>query len=209
VILSETEIIRPDGRGGEERVAQTAGRYLKEGKVLAIPTDTVYGLAAAVDNEEAKEKIYKIKGRSFSKPLAILVADPDSVWSRRVRYQAAADALMKAFWPGGLTIILEEGESQKTIAFRQPALKITLEIIKAAGGAVCATSANRSGLEALSTAQRVLKIFNGQIDAVIDAGPAPLGQESTVVKIEQGRAKILRLGAVSREALEDILEVDI
>lgn len=185
---------------------------LLAGSVVAFPTDTVYGLAALIAQEEAVARIYAIKGRPADKPLPVLL----STVAHLPRIAAGGDALAllaDRFWPGPLTIVLparpglppavlgHDEAGTPTIGVRVPAHFLALEIIDRAGGILAVTSANRSGEEPARTAAEVVAALAGEVDVVVDGGQAPGGVASTVVAARGSELAVLRAGAISAEEL--------
>ncbi len=198
-----------DARVDEARAVDAASTLLREGKVVAIPTETVYGLAAIITNDDAIRGIFTAKGRPADNPLIVHVANVADVASIAV-VSPLAQRLMDAFFPGALTLVLPKlshvsdlvTAGLDTVAVRMPDLAVTRAIIARAGAPVAAPSANLSGRPSPTTAQHVLDDLNGKIAAVIDAGPCREGLESTVVRIVDEQVHILRPGSVSRNDIE-------
>ncbi len=163
-----------------------AARCLAQGGLVAFPTETVYGLGADARNGEAVARLYAAKGRPRFNPLIVHLADAEA--ARHIgRFDAAADKLAAAFWPGPLTLVLPKQPGcaiadlalagLDTVAVRVPAHGIAHELIATFGGPVVAPSANRSGHVSPTSAQHVLTDLRGRIDIVIDGGPCPVGVE--------------------------------
>lgn len=188
--------------------------FLKRGELVAIPTETVYGLAADASNPEAIAKIFKAKNRPADHPVILHISDPKQVadWA----YVAANDLsiLADAFWPGPLTLILPKKPSvsplitggQATIGIRMPDHAVALEIISKLKMPVVAPSANIYTRTSPTTAQDVLQTLNGRIAAVIDGGACSVGLESTILDLSRAKPQILRPGAITRQMLENVLE---
>ena len=179
------------------------------GQVIAIPTDTLYGLAALPSLADAVDEIFRLKGRPGSKPLPVLGGSIDQLESV-VAFDADAVKLGRAFWPGGLTIVLPRaasfghdlgGGTASTVAVRVPHSAKTLQLLESTGP-LAVTSANRSGEPPASTVADVRSYF-GDAFPVVDGGPAA-GEPSTTVTLEGG-LKVLRAGAVGEEALRQSL----
>jgi L-threonylcarbamoyladenylate synthase len=194
-----------------------AARALRDGQVIAIPTDTVYGLAAAIDRPDAIERLYTIKGRPTEKAIPVLIADPADVSTLTPHLSATAVRLATAFWPGALTLVvlalpgLPSGVTTvtsggiKTVAVRVPDNSVARAIIAAAGGALAVTSANRSGAAPAIEAREVRGLGLPQPLLVVDGGPAPGGMPSTIVAATAERAEILREGAIPASAISAAL----
>ncbi len=190
-----------------------AGRLLATGELVAIPTETVYGLAADATNGEAVAAIFKAKGRPADNPLIVHIADI-SAWGGLVTHiPAAAKALADAFWPGPLTIILpaaphvprEVTAGLSTVAVRLPSHPVARAVIEAAGTPLAAPSANRSGAPSPTTAARVMQDMNGRIAAILDGGGCDVGVESTVVDLSGDTPRLLRPGGITPAQLEAVL----
>ena len=192
-----------------------AGRVLRDGGIVAFPTDTVYGLGAVYRDEKAVAKIFEAKGRDEGKPLSILVSNIDQVnlladfGSGEMAEKA--DRLMKNYWPGALTLIFKKKPGipdnvtagGETIGIRMPDLDVTLKIIEAAGLPLAAPSANTSGKRSSVTAEDVSEDLDGKIDMIIDGGACKVGLASTVVDMTGNRPKILREGVITQEMIDE------
>jgi L-threonylcarbamoyladenylate synthase len=192
---------------------EAAARCLGQGGLVAFPTETVYGLGADAGNGEAIARLYAAKGRPSFNPLIAHVGSIEA--ARRLAYfDAAADKLAAAFWPGPLTLVLpkrpEGGVADlalaglDSVAVRLPAHPIAHALLAAFKGPVVAPSANRSGHVSPTSAAHVLADLRGRIDMVIDAGPCPVGVESTIVAC-LGEPTLLRPGGLPREQIERVL----
>ncbi|MCX6140122.1 MAG: L-threonylcarbamoyladenylate synthase [Candidatus Kapabacteria bacterium] len=186
-----------------------AGRALREGSIVAIPTETVYGLAGRIDSEEALRTIFAVKGRPADNPLIVHVATVAQAHALILATERSiVDLLAAAFWPGPLTIVLRKapGLSDQitagldTVAIRMPSHPIALEVIKAAGSPLAAPSANRSGRPSPTMAVHVENDLGNSI-VILDGGPCEIGIESTVVRALADNLLILRPGVISAEAL--------
>lgn len=193
-----------------------AAELIKAGKLVAVPTETVYGLAGNGLDPEAVEKIYEVKGRPSVKPLSLMVPGPEAMDVYCEDVPQAARTLAEKFWPGPLTIIMKAKKhipsivlaGGDTVGLRCPEHKMTLELLRLAQVPFAAPSANPSGSESPKTAQRVYEYFNGQIEGIIDGGPCGLGFESTIIDMSRTPYKILRQGALPAEKIEDALAED-
>lgn len=192
---------------------QRAAALLNEGKVIAIPTDTVYGLAASLHHPAALEEIYAIKGREAGKALPVLLDGPDAIDRWAVNVSERAIVLAKAFWPGALTIVLDaspdvpEGvhRGAGTVGLRVPDSEIARAIIRAAGGGLAVTSANLSGRTEAKRAEEVRNALGDRLAMVVDGGPSSGGVPSTVVDLTGAELKILRAGAITPDDLDRAL----
>lgn len=191
-----------------------AGEILKNGGLVAFPTETVYGLGADVFNTHAVAKIFEVKKRPHFDPLICHVADRQMAETLGfITNTELFDTLTKAFWPGPLTIILPKRDcvpdlitgGLDTVAIRMPANDIALKLIKYSSGAVAAPSANPFGYLSPTKASHVIDTIGPEIEAVIDGGNACFGIESTVIDITTPKPQILRYGALAVEDIEAVL----
>jgi len=197
---------------GPEQIRQAAD-VLRSGGLVAMPTETVYGLAADATNDRAVARVYEAKGRPAINPLIIHVAGIDMA-RRYAVFSPLAERLAAAFWPGPLTLVLPRrkdghlsllaGAGLDTVALRSPAHEVARALIAAADRPLAAPSANRSGTISPTTAAHVNEGLGKNVDMILDAGPCPLGIESTIVKIEGDTATLLRPGGLARDAIEAI-----
>ncbi len=191
-----------------------AAEILKNGGVVAIPTETVYGLAASAFDEEAIKKIYKAKGRPTDNPLIVHIADINSLDAVVAGLSLKAAILAKKFWPGPLTMVLPKSRfipeivsaGLDSVAVRFPSNETAQEIIIKAGVPLVAPSANKSGKTSPTTVQHVLLDMDGLIDAVVDGGSCTIGLESTVVSLMDGSPRLLRPGAITLEDLQNVID---
>ena len=191
----------------------SAAEIICAGGLVAVPTETVYGLAGNGMDEKAVEKIYEVKGRPAIKPLSLMVASPEEIGRYAVDVPEAAKALAEKFWPGPLTIVLKANPDipeivragGDTIGLRCPDHALTLQALREAGVPFAAPSANLSGAPSPKTAGDVLKVFDGVIDAVIDGGACTLGRESTILDMSKKPYRVLRQGALPEESISDAL----
>ena len=191
----------------------SAAEIICAGGLVAVPTETVYGLAGNGMDEKAVEKIYEVKGRPAIKPLSLMVASPEEIGRYAVDVPEAAKALAEKFWPGPLTIVLKANPDipeivragGDTIGLRCPDHALTLKALREAGVPFAAPSANLSGAPSPKTAGDVLKVFDGVIDAVIDGGACTLGRESTILDMSKKPYRVLRQGALPEESISDAL----
>ncbi|MDR1565304.1 MAG: threonylcarbamoyl-AMP synthase [Oscillospiraceae bacterium] len=196
----------------------TAAKFLKSGGLCAIPTETVYGLAANALDSGAVAKIFAAKGRPQDNPLIVHIASLSMLEELVLYIPDSARRLTQRFWPGPLTIILpksgkipnEVSAGLDTVAVRMPAHSLALELITAAGVPLAAPSANLSGSPSPTCAAHVMADLNGRIDAVLDGGSCTVGVESTVITLASEKPRLLRPGAVTPEQLRELLgEVEI
>ena len=195
-----------------------AAAILREGGLVGIPTETVYGLGANGLNEQAVKNIFAAKGRPQDNPLILHI--PDVSWLERYCKDIPLTAykLAEAYWPGPMTMILYHKElvpdavtaGLDTVGMRCPAHKLCRDIIAAAGVPVAAPSGNTSGRPSPTTAQHMLEDMDGKIEAIVDGGPCAVGVESTIIDLTCNPPRLLRPGGITLEQLRDVLgEVDV
>lgn len=213
----ETKIYQAVGNE-KNKILEEAAKIIREGGLLAIPTETVYGLGANALDGKAVRKIFEAKGRPQDNPLLIHI--PDVSWLEKYceDIPPLAYRLAEAFWPGPLTMILkarpcissETTCGLETVGVRCPDSEMTSEIIRLAGVPVAAPSANRSGHPSCTSAEAVLDDFSGNIDGVVDGGTCQVGVESTILDITCVPPRLLRPGGLSLEEIrEAVPEVEI
>lgn len=193
--------------------AAIAAEIIKENGLVAIPTETVYGLGANGLNEEAVAKIFIAKGRPQDNPLILHVAQAQDIEKFCHNIPAAAYVLAEAFWPGPLTMVLPARDcvpkcttaGLPTVAVRCPDNNVTREIIRLSGVPIAAPSANISGKPSTTTAEHVLHDHDGKIAAIVDGGPCRVGVESTIVDLTDERPRLLRPGGITPEQLIAVL----
>jgi L-threonylcarbamoyladenylate synthase len=172
-----------------------AAAIVRAGGLVAFPTETVYGLAADASNPQALERLNAVKGRPPEKPYSLHLYAAAQVRERVSAIPPAAQRLMERFWPGPLTIVLPADDGT-TVGFRLPDHPVARAFLKACGVPVVAPSANRSGSAPPTDAAEVLAALGDACDGLLDGGPTPVGRESTVVQVQDGRVTVLREGAI-------------
>ncbi|MDA1193973.1 MAG: L-threonylcarbamoyladenylate synthase [Planctomycetota bacterium] len=201
-----TEVLRVLDRGALQAELERAGTLLRNGGLVAFPTETVYGIAVAAHVPAAVERLYALKGRDPTKPMTMMVAGLGPVHERCPQIPPKAMQLMKRFWPGSLTLVLPtlhaDGSAAGLIGFRYPAHPLAQGLVKAAGVPLLVPSANLSGQPPATTAEGVLLQFPDQLDLIIDGGPAERGLASTVVKVEGDEVTVLREGAIPERRID-------
>jgi len=202
-----TERLRADNPADLERAAE----LLRDGHTVAFPTETVYGLGANALSSPAVERIFVAKQRPYWDPLIVHVNDRDTL-AEVATLDVLADRLIRAFWPGPLTLLLPRSAAipdsvtagRPLVGVRSPAHPVARKLLRLAGVPIAAPSANRFGHTSPTSAAHVLDDLDGRISAVVDGGATEVGVESTVVEARQETVTIYRAGAVTKEMLEEI-----
>lgn len=204
----ETKILKDDEKG-----IKTAAEILKNGGIVAIPTETVYGLAASAYSDEAIEKVFLAKGRPQDNPLIVHISDIEEINNIVSEMPSEAKELAERFWPGPLTMVMPRTErvaprvsaGLSTVAVRMPENEVARRIIRECGLPLAAPSANLSGSPSPTTADHVIADLSGRIDAVVVSGHSKVGVESTVVSLAVKPPRLLRPGKITAEELSEIL----
>ncbi|NLT42215.1 MAG: threonylcarbamoyl-AMP synthase [Anaerolineae bacterium] len=191
---------------------QLVAQALVRGELCVIPTDTVYGVAAAVAAEPVR-RLYRAKGRPESRPIPVLLAGLDEVGQVAAQWPPAAAAIAACFWPGALTLVLparhwlpvEVTGGTGTVGLRWPAGRLVQQVIRMAGGMLAVTSANRSGELPATTAEQALEALGGLVTYVLDGGDLAGNRASTVVAIRAGEVQVLREGPIERSEIEAVV----
>ncbi|HLC01381.1 MAG TPA: L-threonylcarbamoyladenylate synthase, partial [Candidatus Bathyarchaeia archaeon] len=197
----------------EKAKVQIAAEIIKKGGLVAFPTETVYGLGADALNPKAVLALFEAKKRPLDNPPIIHVENADDVHKLAKHVPPEAELLMKHFWPGPLTLILERSHAVPdvtvagldTVAVRMPKHEVALALIRESGVPIAAPSANLAGKPSSTSAEHVLDDLNGRIDAVLDGGSTCVGVESTVLDLSVCLPMVLRPGGITFEALREIL----
>ena len=208
----ETKIVRIK-EDHEEKWIEEAGQILKDGGLVAFPTETAYGLGANALDEEAAAKIYSAKGRPSDNPLIVHIADFSDLEKIVEEVPEEAKKLADAFWPGPLTMIMRKNEKVpygttgglETVAVRMPNHDTALKMIRAGGGFIAAPSANTSGRPSPTMASHVAEDMNGKIDMILDGGSVGIGLESTIIDLSEEIPTILRPGFITQQMLADVI----
>jgi L-threonylcarbamoyladenylate synthase len=211
--LLKTQIIRLDPGNIDMDKLKAAAEVLRSGGLVAFPTETVYGLGANALDSGAVARIYQAKGRPSDNPLIVHIADKEKVRELVTCIPDSAGRLMDAFWPGPLTLVMPRAAvvsdavtaGLETVAVRMPLHPVALALIREAGVPVAAPSANTSGRPSPTSAQHVIEDLMGRVDVIIDAGPAAVGLESTVLDVTSEPAVILRPGGITPRQVEELL----
>jgi L-threonylcarbamoyladenylate synthase len=193
---------------------EAAARLIREGELVAFPTETVYGLGGDATNERAVAKIFEAKGRPQFNPLISHVLDAGEA-RRLVQWNEMADKLAARFWPGPLTLVLPRAKNSPiallatagldTAAIRAPAHPMAQALIRAAGRPIAAPSANRSGAISPTRAEHVAESLGDRVKLILDGGPCDVGLESTVLDLTTATPTLLRPGGATREAIESVI----
>ena len=203
------EVVAMDAEHLNMEAIQKAGKILKEGGLVAFPTETVYGLGGNALDSAASMKIYAAKGRPSDNPLIVHIADLKDLARITTEIPEGAQILAKKYWPGPLTMILPKADvvpkettgGLDSVAVRFPSDRIAQELIKAAGGFVAAPSANTSGRPSPTMAEHVEEDLGDAIEMIIDGGQVGIGLESTIVDFTEDIPVVLRPGYISLEML--------
>lgn len=212
----KTELLSVWTENGEDQSVNIAraAKMLAVGELVALPTDTVYGLAAVPSRPDAVRRLYAAKNRPPDKAIPILLADAGDLEIVASHLSDRVHDLVARFWPGGLTLILPKSDivppeisSSPTVAVRLPDLALTRQVISAVGSPLAVTSANRSGQPSPCAAVDVMAQLGGRIAAILDGGACPGGVPSTILDCTIDPPRILRAGAVTIEALRQFTRV--
>lgn len=211
--LMNTKIIRIDKDNIDENLIKEAAIYIREGKIVAFPTETVYGLGANGLDVIAVEGLFKAKGRPQDNPLILHIANMEQLKPLVLDIPDIALKCIERFWPGPLTILFRKSEivpymitaGLDTVAIRMPNNKVALELIKEADRPIAGPSANLSGKPSPTSVFHVIEDLNGKIDMIIDGGETGVGLESTVLDLSTDKPMILRPGGVTLEDLKELI----
>ncbi len=213
-----TELIKIDPNDSVEELMSNynlikAASIIKKGELVAMPTETVYGLGADALSSQAAKKIYRAKGRPSDNPLIVHVADMEHVEMVAADVPEAARRLAKEYWPGPLTMIFNKTDlvpyettgGLDTVAVRMPNHNVALALIKLSGGFIAAPSANVSGKPSPTEARHVQEDLNGRIPMILDSGAVGIGLESTIIDFTEETPTILRPGYITKSMAEKII----
>jgi len=208
--MPATKIIKLSIENPDAGKIKEAAEALRGGGLVAFPTETVYGLGADALNAGAVQKVFKAKGRPSDNPLIVHIASLENIHQFASLVSEKGLQLARRFWPGPLTLVFHRKKivpdivtaGLETIALRVPDHPVTLELLRQFGGGIVGPSANVSGKPSPTSAEHVYNDLNGKIDLIIDAGPAKIGIESTVLDVTADPPIILRIGGLSREDIE-------
>lgn len=195
-------MLKIDALSTNEKVIRLGARILREGGLVAFPTETVYGIGANCLDEKALERLYKVKNRPVNKPFTIHISHVDSIREAQCEITKFAEKLIKTFWPGPLTIIFKFENGK--LGFRMPANSVAKALISKSGVPVAAPSANISGDKPPTNAKDIIRTMEGKIDLILDAGETEHGEESTIVDTSVTPYKIVRSGALREEKINEV-----
>lgn len=209
----KTQIVAIDEKNIDSTAIALAGKILKQGGLVAFPTETVYGLGGDALNESSSAKIYAAKGRPSDNPLIVHIADMKALPLLVKEVPRAACLLAEKYWPGPLTMIFQKSEAVPyattggldTVAVRMPSHKTAQALIRAAGGYVAAPSANKSGRPSPTVAEYVIQDLEGAVDMIIDGGEVSIGLESTIIDLTGEQPMILRPGYITEAMLAEVV----
>ena len=204
--MSSTKIIAVNAQDINLAYLQEASLALRSGQLVIIPTETVYGIAANMLDKKAMERLVKIKQRGADKPFTLHISDREKVEEHGRDITPCAYKLMRAFWPGPLTLILKaSGKGNLTIGIRLPDNEVAQRIIRKSVVPIVCPSANLAGEPSPRTCLEALKDLDGLVDLAIDAGRTLLGTESTIVDVTADPARVVRVGALDKERVESVI----
>jgi L-threonylcarbamoyladenylate synthase len=190
-----------------------AADALRRGRLVAFPTETVYGLGANAEDPAAVQAMFAAKGRPADHPVIVHLGSADLLAEWAAEIPPAATSLAEAFWPGPLTLIVRRTSKASdlvtggldTVGLRVPGHPVAQRLLMDCGGAIAAPSANRFGRVSPTTAAHVLEELDGRVDIILDGGPCQVGLESTIVDVSRGRPTVLRPGGITAEQIEQVL----
>ncbi len=208
-----SERYRTDDPEEREQAIEAATTALQGGDLVVLPTDTVYGIAADAFDADAVADLLHAKGRGRSMPPPVLISNAATLDALAADVPAFARALVEAFWPGPLTLVCRQqgslqwdlGDARGTVALRMPDDEIALEIL-ARTGPLAVSSANATGLPAATDADQAEQMLGDLVAVIVDAGESRGGEASTIIDATSGQGRVLRVGALSLDTLNDVLE---
>jgi len=211
--MKQTVVLKVDSQQPDIEKVRVAANIIREGGLVAFPTETVYGLGADALNSKAVTALFEAKKRPIDNPPIVHVENISDVYRLAEQIPPKADQLMKEFWPGPLTLVFKRSETVPdvtvagldTIAVRMPQHAVALALIRESRGPIAAPSANLAGKPSPTSAEHVFNDLNGRIDAILNGGPTRIGVESTVLDLSVEPAMVLRPGGTSLETLKMIL----
>ena len=189
---------------GDDEAISRAAAALRDGALVVLPTDTVYGVGGHAALPGVCDQLYAAKKRPADKPLPLLISGPEALASVTDTLAPVERALAERLWPGPLTLILRTPDDSEGV--RVPDCEVARRVIAAAGGVLRVTSANVSGEPPSTTAPQAAAALGNSVAVVLDNGPSPVGRPSTVARLEGGHLRIPRHGAISRELLHELCQ---
>lgn len=209
----KTEVVKIDPQDPDLGIIEKAAAVIRDGGLVVLPTDTVYGLVCDPGRAEAVHRIYQVKGRPRELPLALLLHDTAQVGVYVQEVPEGAVRAIQQFWPGPLTVVVRDrGEAtaavrarKDTVGLRLPAHLVPRLVADSVGCALASTSANRSGRPAPVTAEEAVGELEGLVGLALDGGRTPTGQESTVLSFASDPPRVLRAGAITISRLREVL----
>jgi L-threonylcarbamoyladenylate synthase len=204
----------PTSTEEEREIAiEAAAQAVQRGALVVLPTDTVYGIGADAFDHDAVQALLDAKGRGREMPPPVLISAATTLAALATNVQSYVEALTEAFWPGPLTLICEQqpsltwdlGETRGTVAVRMPDHEIALALLERTGP-LAVSSANLSGLPPATEAAAAEGMLGASVDVVLDSGPSPKGEASTILDVRASQPRVLRLGALSAAELNDVIQ---
>lgn len=199
--MPQTKILKINPQDPDEKQLRLAADILREGGLVIIPTETVYGIAADRNNKKTIDRLFEIKQRPKDKNLSVHIEAKERIDDLAIDIPIAAYKLIDKYWPGPLTLVLKSKDG-KTVGLRMPDHKIALRIIDLSGVEVVCPSANISGALAPVDFSQAIKVFDGLVDLAVDAGTSAVGVESSVVDLTHPLPKVLREGAIRKKDID-------
>lgn len=196
-----------------EKAVEAATLAVQRGLLVVLPTDTVYGIAADAFDPAAVRELLAAKGRGREMPPPVLVSSATTIDALATKIPGYARALVEAFWPGPLTLVCHQqgslqwdlGDTRATVALRMPDHELTREVLERTGP-LAVSSANKTGMPAATDADQAEEMLGEDVAVIVDAGESPVGESSTIVDVTGAQGRVLRLGALSLEQLNEVLE---
>jgi L-threonylcarbamoyladenylate synthase len=213
MVTIKTEVISVDPQEPDLDVIRYAAKVIETGGLVVLPTDTVYGLVCDSRQGSAVRRMYRVKARRRDLPLILLLEDMSQVGDLIEEVPESAVRAMQEFWPGPLTVVVRDASeatapvraNRDSVGLRLPAHMVPRLVAGAVGVPLASTSANRSTQPAALTAEQALAHLDGRVNMVLDGGPTPLGQESTVLSFAEAPPRLLREGAITAQRLREVL----
>ena len=210
--VTQTRRCRVNPAAPDQDIIQAAAEMIRRGRLVAFPTETVYGLGANAWDDSAVSKIFRAKGRPSNDPIIVHIAQPGQLAEIAAEIPGIASTLSRRFWPGALTLILKKQAripanvtaGLDTVAVRMPDHPVALALLRASAVPIAAPSANQFSRPSPTTARHVIDDLQGHVDMILDGGSASIGVESTIVSLVEDVPRVLRPGGVSLEALRQI-----